>query len=190
VNKLTTSIALTVILAAAHSEPATAGNGLNRQQVRSIVKKEVANIPRIRGKKGPPGPRGPAGPAGRPGARGLNGAPGPAGPQGPAGIDGTPTLFAHVFSDGRVEEGTPGGITQEDVTRVDTVEDGVTSTKYCFTNLPPVFGGSVTIDGLDDGDRAVTPKLQVRTQDPSCSPMVVVTDGVQRQASSFYIVLF
>jgi hypothetical protein len=218
VNKLmgSASIALAAFLAVGQAEPATAG-GLSREQARSIVKKEVRKIPRIRGAKGPPGPRGPTGPrgpAGDPGPRGLAGPAGPtgpigpagpAGPAGPPGIDGAPTLFAHVFSDGSVEKGTPGGITQENVERVDTdVEeevdtdgDGIPDTvqtvkeiRYCFRGLPPLFGGNVTIDSAPI---VVVhfPYLQVNTENPDCSPMVFVISEVSGyEAASFYILLY
>jgi hypothetical protein len=63
---------------------------------------------------------GPAGPPGQSGAPGPAGPPGPPGPQGEPGLDGPQILFAHVFPDGSIREGTSGGITQENVRRVDT----------------------------------------------------------------------
>jgi hypothetical protein len=219
VNKLSigsVSIALAAILAVGQAETATAG-GLSREQARNIVKKEVRKIPRIRGAKGPPGPIGPAGPRGIPGdpgspgpagpagPTGPTGPAGPAGPAGPPGMDGAPTLFAHIFSDGSVEKGTPGGITQENVQRVDTdvqkeVDsdgDGIPDTvrtvresRYCFSGLPPLFGGNVTIDA-----GAVTPiyfpYLQVNTDNPDCSPVVIIADESNAyNTASFYILLY
>jgi hypothetical protein len=35
-------------------------------------------------------------------------------------MDGPTILYAHVFEDGTIEQGTPGGITQENVRRVST----------------------------------------------------------------------
>jgi hypothetical protein len=120
-------------------------------------------------------------------------------------MDGAPTLFAHVFSDGSVEQGTPGGITQENVQRVDTDvqkevdsdSDGipdtvitVTEISYCFSGLPPLFGGNVTIDA-----GAVTPisppYLQVNTENPACSPeVIVINEFAGYQPASFYILLY
>jgi hypothetical protein len=122
-------------------------------------------------------------------------------------MDGAPTLFAHVFSDGSVEQGTPGGITQENVRRVDTdvqkeVDtdgDGIPDTvitvresRYCFSGLPPLFGGNVTVDA-----GSITPIrfpfLQVNTEDPDCSPMVFMLDESSDSAfnpASFYILLY
>jgi hypothetical protein len=61
------------------------------------------------------------------------------------GKDGGPILSAHIFASGRVDHTTPGGITQENVRRVDLGDGGVV---YCFSGLPPVVGGQVTLDGL------------------------------------------
>jgi hypothetical protein len=121
----TVAITLVTVLAGTYTETASA-HGLSRAQARNIVKREVAKIPRVRGPQGrpgvsgPAGPRGPAGPPGQGGAPGPAGPPGPPGPQGEPGMDGPQILFAHVFQDGSIEQGTPGGITQENVRRVDT----------------------------------------------------------------------
>jgi hypothetical protein len=120
-------------------------------------------------------------------------------------MDGAPVLHAHVFSDGSVELGTPGGITQENVERIDTdVErevdtdgDGIPDTvttvresRYCFRGLPPLFGGNVTIDA-----GAVTPiyfpYLRVNADDPNCSPVVTIADEFHAfNTASFYILLY
>jgi hypothetical protein len=60
------SIALAAVLAVGHAEPVSA-KGLNRQQVRALIKKEIAKIPRLRG---------PRGEDGRPGLQGLQVQPG------------------------------------------------------------------------------------------------------------------
>jgi hypothetical protein len=159
----TVAITLATVLAGAYTETASA-HGLSRAQARNIVKREVAKIPRIRG---------------------------PQGPQGEPGLDGPQILFAHVLPDGSIREGTPGGITQENVRRVDTqVEeepfdsdgDGIpdtvttrTETRYCFSGLPPVFGGHVTISETPSFILPDTAYLIMDTGDPACSPMVHVS---------------
>jgi hypothetical protein len=55
------------------------------------------------------------------------------------GKDGAPILSAHIFSTGRVDPTTPGGITQENVRQVDTDGNVVV---YCFSGLPPLVGGA------------------------------------------------
>lgn len=167
----TVAITLATVLAGTYTETASA-HGLSRAQARNIIKQEVRKIPRIRGPQGPAGP------------------PGPPGPQGEPGLDGPAILYAHVFPDGSIREGTPGGITQENVRRVDTqVEepfdedgDGVpdtvntrTETKYCFSGLPPVFGGHVTISETPSFILPDTAYLIADTGDPACSPMVHVS---------------
>jgi hypothetical protein len=181
-NRLTTvAITLATVLTGTYTETASA-HGLSRAQARNIIKSEIAKIPRVRG---PKGPRGPAGPPGE----SVPGPPGPSGPQGEPGLDGAQILFAHVFPDGTIREGTPGGITQENVRRVDTqVEepfdsdgDGTpdtvttrTETTYCFSGLP-VFGGQVTISETPSFILPDTAYLIIDTGDPACSPMVHVS---------------
>jgi hypothetical protein len=177
----TVAITLAAVLTGAYTETASA-HGLSRAQARDLIKKEIAKIPRARG---PKGPRGPAGPPGESGAPGPAGPPGAPGPQGEPGLDGPQILFAHVFPDGTIREGTPGGITQENVRRVDeqveTDDDGdgvpdrvSTQTTYCFTDLP-VFGGHVTISETPSFILPDTAYLVMDTGDPACSPMVHVS---------------
>jgi hypothetical protein len=211
-NRLTTvAITLATVLTGTYTETASA-HGLSRAQARDIVKQEVRKMPRIRGPqgrpgvRGPEGPRGPAGPPGQGGAPGPAGPPGPPGPQGEPGLDGPQILFAHVFPDGSIREGTPGGITQENVRRVDTqVEepfdsdgDGTpdtvttrTETRYCFSDLPPTFGGQVTISETPSFILPDTAYLIIDTGDPACSPMVHVSgqNGVAVPAG-FNILLY
>jgi hypothetical protein len=90
-----TLAAMATALTVGGSSADAANNGLSKAQVRTIVKKEVAKVPRIKGDRGPAGATGPAGPAGPPGATG---------PAGPAGAGGMPFLFAHVSADGTVDD--------------------------------------------------------------------------------------
>jgi hypothetical protein len=212
----TVAITLATVLTGAYTETASA-HGLSRAQARNIVKREVAKIPRIRGPQGRPGPRGAAGPPGAAGPSGpagppgQNGVPGPAGPPGPpgppgaAGMGGAQMLFAHVFGDGTIEEGTPGGIFQENMRLVseEVVENGdangngtpgetVTDIKYCFSGLPSVSVGNVTVE-TGAITPIVFPYLQI-TEDPECPIAVRVLDGSSRSDArsfaNFYIVLY
>ena len=131
--------AMAMTLAAVQPAEAT-NNGVSEKRVRAIVKQEVSKIQRVRG---PAGPRGDAGPSG------------PSGPKrdpGPAGMDGFPSLFAHVKDDGAVNTDRSVGITQKNVFRDDiqVIDDRgrtLVSATYCFSGLPPVVGGQVTLDG-------------------------------------------
>jgi hypothetical protein len=174
----TTMAAMAAALVVA-SFPAPAHNGLSENQVRALIKKEVAKIPRVRG---------PAGPTGTPGQQGTTG---------PAGMDGFPSLSAHVFSDGTVDEARPGGITQENVRlEVREVPNDIgeleRSTTYCFIDLPPVVGGQVTIDGHAGPGGLASPSLDLDTLDPVC-PIRVFFNGRSQfaaQEAFFYILLY
>ena len=80
---------------------------------------------------------------------------------------------------------------------VNTDNDGVpdqlstfTEVKYCFSGLPPLFGGSVTIDG-GGVSPIFFPYLQVNTTDPECSPVVrIVSEFQETVSASFYILLY
>lgn len=140
-NTTTGSIlmAMSLLLAAFNAQAAAP---LSNKQIRALIKKEVAKIPRLSG------PAGPGGPAGPQGTLGPQGAPGPAGP---AGMDGAPFLFTHVTIDGggRVDE-LRGGITPENLSFENDQGDipGTTTDQFCFGGLPhPVSGGQVTLDG-------------------------------------------
>jgi hypothetical protein len=80
-----------------------------------------------------------------------------------------PFLFAHVSADGTVD-GLGGGITQANLDSIDIEpgeEEGITNEwEYCFTGLPPLSGGQVTIDGGKDAIAAIT----LETGNPDCSP--------------------
>lgn len=82
-----------------------------------------------------------------------------------------PFLFAHVSADGTVDD-LGGGITQANLDSIDIEpgeEEGITNEwEYCFTGLPPLSGGQVTIDGGKDAIAAIT----LETGNPDCSPLV------------------
>lgn len=209
------SAALAAVLAAGYSHPvdahgrSKAKQGLSKHQAVKLIRQQVSRLPRRPGPRGPAGPKGATGPAGQRGEQGLrgqkgdHGPQGPVGPAGPPGMDGQSLLFGHVYSDGSIEEGTTGGIFQENVRRVDTHipysdpeevpnHPGFTSVKYCFSDLPPVFGGVVSIDTPGDFPAvAHTPFISIATEDPSCSPAVVITNGgVAHASASFYVLLY
>lgn len=164
-------MAMVLILAAVNAQ--ATNNGLSEKQIRNLIKKEVAKIPR--------GPRGPAGPAG------------PEGAQGPAGKDGVPILSAHVFGTGRVDDSAPGGITQENVRRATEINlrDGRVAIVYCFSGLPPVVGGQVTLDGLLSFGAGLTPYIAI-TEDPDCNPEVTIagTSQTGNEAAGFFVLLY
>lgn len=164
-------MAMVLILASVHAQARE--GALSEKQVRALIKKEVAKIPR-----GPAGPRGP------------RGAPGP------AGADGMPAIFAHVLSDGTVEEGT-GGIAQENVRLEERqVPDDtgaiLTSASYCFIGLPPVVGGQVTIDGHEGPGGLISPSLQLNSFDTECPIRVFFNNRSEfaAPAAFFYILLY
>lgn len=177
-RKTTTVVAaaMAVALTAASLPSEATNNGLSEKQIRALIKKEVAKIPR--------GPRGPAGPTGA------------MGPEGPAGMDGFPSLLARVVY-GEVDASRSVGITQENV-RIEESEaqddQGMTvvSTTYCFIGLPPVMGGQVTTDGHEGSGALVSPKLQLNPFDPEC-PIRVWSQGRDQFVAvqdSFHILLY
>lgn len=178
--------AMATALTVASVPSAATNNGVSERRVRTIVKQEVAKIPR--------GPKGVAGPTGPKGTPGQNGA---AGPVGPAGMDGFPSLSAHVFADGTIDEERPGGISQENVRLVETqVPDNkgriLVSTTYCFIGLPPVQGGQVTIDGHAGPGGLASPSLDLDTLDPECPIRLFINGRSQfaAQPAFFYILLY
>lgn len=174
-----TLAAVTAALTIGAAPAAATGNVLSERQIRALIRQEVAKIPRIAGPRGPKGNTGPRGATG------------------PAGMDGIPSLFAHVFLTGIVDDRVQGGITQDNLRRVETpVGDGTLDIKYCFSGLPPVVGGQVTI--VDGGSRGLAlPRLDLETQDPECPIMVTIVDelGVDpdrlvRTQAEFHILLY
>ena len=133
-NKSQSTAAMMVVLYIAVIQPAEAGlSAKEAKQVRRIVNQEVARVLGATVPFGTPGPQGPQGPQG-PG--------GPQGPIGPAGDSHGPGfLFATVFHDGFVDEQASFRITSANV----RVEQGFNITRYCFSGLPPVSGGQVTL---------------------------------------------
>jgi hypothetical protein len=104
------------------------------------------------------------------------------------GKDGGPILSAHIFASGRVDHTTPGGITQENVRRVDLGDGGVV---YCFSGLPPVVGGQVTLDGLQSLGVGLTPHIALLLENPDCNPEVSIAGpNGQSQAFDFHVLLY
>jgi hypothetical protein len=101
------------------------------------------------------------------------------------GKDGRPILSAHIFSTGRVDDSTPGGITQENVRRVDMAPGAV----YCFSGLPPVVGGQVTLDGLQSSGVGLTPHITI-LPDPDCNPQVFIVGPNGFEAFDFHVLLY
>jgi hypothetical protein len=97
------------------------------------------------------------------------------------GKDGVPILSAHIFGTGRVDDTTPGGITQENVRRMDN------PVAYCFSGLPPVVGGQVTLDGVVSAPAGVTPYISMTTD---CNPEVLIAGPNGFQAADFYVLLY
>jgi hypothetical protein len=167
------------------SVPAQA-HGISKNQVRNIVREEVAKIPRVRGPKGNDGP---AGPIGKPGPSG------PVGATGPAGMDGMPFLFAHVSRDDTVQG---VGITQENIFSIELEaeesEAGVThSIEYCFGGLPPVSGGQVTPDRAFGSNGLFVASLLVSPENSECPVGVEITIGVGEPSNStpgFHLLLY
>ena len=104
--------------------------------------------------------------------------------------------FAHILPDGTVENGSAIGITQENVVRVDRVnEDQSTAVLYCFLGLlglPPAHGGQVTINTSLGTTFTLTPFLDVTTEDPeACSQTVVIKDlNDESVEASFFVFLY
>jgi hypothetical protein len=111
-------------------------------------------------------------------------------------MDGFPSLFAHVFLTGVVDDRRSVGITEENVR---LVEREVTDNKgrrliyfhYCLTGLPPLMGGQVTMDGGGAGP-GLTANLNLDTGDPECPIMVTLNqdDEPVLMAGAFYIQLY
>jgi hypothetical protein len=128
---------------------------------------------------------------------------------GPPGTDGSPQpLFAHVFSDGSIEQETAVGITQQNVRRVDVHQEerGESLIVYCLSGLPRrIFGGQVTLDAgdiVDAGDidpsiKLLMPVIQFNSSEvPDCKQRIIVWNGFDQgfsegnQAASFYLLLY
>ena len=104
-------------------------------------------------------------------------------------MDGVPILSAHVFSTGRVDTTTPGGITQENVRRVDRQFTQGVAVIYCFSGLPPVVGGQVTLDGLQLSGAGKTAYLTLEVQD--CNPEVtIVGKNNIPEAADFHVLMY
>lgn len=104
-------------------------------------------------------------------------------------------LFAEIRVDGTVSPHVPSnGITNDNVVMVNT---GPTETEpgdisYCFSGLPPISGGQITIsDTKENGENGqVVGYLALQTGDPDCSPRVhIVTEGGFTAAAGYHILL-
>ena len=181
----TTLAAMATAMAVGAATAHAANTGLSAKQVRAIVQKEVAKV-----RRGPAGPKGNAGPAGVQGMSGPQGPAGPTGPRGVAGVDGMPAMFAHVVDDGLIDEATAVGIVHNNV-RFDEEQ-----TWYCFSHLPLVTGGQVTLEGRGGfgvplKTKTLTPYITVFTGEPDCDTRVhFVGEGGNLEPASFYINLY
>jgi hypothetical protein len=101
------------------------------------------------------------------------------------GKDGRPILSAHIFSTGRVGVES-SGITQENVRRVDVGDNLVL---YCFSGLPPVVGGQVTLDGLQSSGAGLTPHIAF-LEAPDCKIEVSIVGPNGSLAYDFYVLLY
>lgn len=106
------------------------------------------------------------------------------------GKDGRPILSAHIFASGRVGVES-SGITQENVRRVDLAGGGVV---YCFSGLPPVVGGQVTLDGLQSIGVGLTPHIAL-LEAPDCKTEVSIAgpagpNGAFSHAFDFHVLLY
>ena len=162
-----------------------ANKGLSAKQVKAIVKAEVAKIRQVTGPRGPAGAQGVPGPAGPAGVTG---------PAGVAGVDGLQFLFAHV-SRGGVVDSPGGGITQANLDQIDVdAELEPVRTIYwdfCFTGLPPLVGGQVTLDGILGGTGVASASLNLGTGNPDCTPLVTVSMSVDSDSPpGFHLLLY
>ncbi|MCA1604480.1 MAG: hypothetical protein LC775_03140 [Acidobacteria bacterium] len=99
---------------------------LSKKTVRKIANQEIAKrTPALIGATGPRGPQGPTGAAG---------------PAGPAAVQ----RYVHVFADGTVDASRSVGVTQANLVLDSPVVPVPFST--CFTGLPLVKGGQVSVD--------------------------------------------
>jgi hypothetical protein len=106
---------------------------------------------------------------------------------------GLSVRFTHVFPDGTIDKESSVGITQENVVRVERVNDDQSTTiLYCFVGLPPAHGGQVTINTAQGSTFSLTPFLDVTTEDPeACSQTVVIMDlDDETVESSFFLLLY
>jgi hypothetical protein len=171
----TTTVAMAVMamgVTVASVPPAAAtNNGVSEKTVRAIVKKEIAKISRVRG------PRGPAGPAGPPGPPGMD------------GVQGRTMWFAHIFSNGEVDQGGRG-ISQENVLVGEIVDPEVGPDKlhrqYCLVGLPPPLGGQVSGD-LDPGDFDANDEHLWLTEDGAC--VVIDSPPDSPRFTGFHVLL-
>lgn len=196
--------AATALIVAISILPTAADAALTVQQVRRIVKQELAKRPPQPGPAGATGPAGtpggPPGPAGPPGPQGPNGPAGPAGPPGPQGpvgstgpASGTEQIVAHVLFNGDVDQSRARGIAPKNVARVDVSDDdGGQVTFYCLFGLSPnIIGGQVTVDAVARISTRITAYLDLDVNDAACQYIVQLNDINGRIVpGGFYVVLY
>jgi len=192
-TKMAVAIATALGTVASVSADATAALSKNEvKQVRKIAKQEIIRVQGATGLTGPSGPPGMGGAAGPGGPPGMDGPPGPQGNPGPGAMN---VLFAHVFRDGEtvvVDEDQSSGITQENVRFEEflTAAGAEPVSSYCFSDLPPVRGGQVT---LGTGDSYFGPQvfLLVGTGTGDCRVRVIVNQSqFFADPHDFYLLLY
>jgi hypothetical protein len=196
--KLTTNIAATISLSLLLPAAGATEKNVTRGEIRAIVKDEARKI------RGRPGPQGDPGLQGQPGAQGDRGqGPGARGPEGPAGLsgppgspgaDGSPRLFyVHVFPDGKIDEATARGITQDNVKAFPSIHDDNIVARYCVNGLPETFGGQVTLESAENTPVRIMPIFRVNMNDLECQNLVVFGNGLaisERQGAEFHLTLY
>ena len=160
---------------------------LSKKTVRKIANQEITKrAPELRGATGPRGRRGRTGargPLGQIGAQGPQGLAGATGPAGPAAVQ----RYVHVFSDGTVDAARSVGVTQANVVLDSPVVAAPFS--FCFTGLPLVKGGQVSVDY---NDAPVNGTAQFGfANDVGCESFVVVFDNAGNAVSGgFFLSLY
>lgn len=203
VKHIVAMTALSLVLPSASAD-------VTRKEIERIVRSDAARVkpkPGPRGERGPKGVqglKGTQGPVGLVGHRGLSGdggLTGASGPAGPPGLNGQHEfLFAHIFNDGTVEEGTARGITQANVRREDNLLDeerGDIRVVYCLSGLPGrrMLGGQIVIEQVSNhGTRAPLTTmlgLHVNSGIPNCPINIVMFDSSEQgNIGSFYLTLY
>lgn len=164
---MTTSAIKGILVSAALALASNPAMALSKKGVKKIANQEITKrAAELRNQIGPEGPQGPQG------------------PQGPVGSKGSPAieLYAHVLADGSVVPAHSFGITQANV-----VLEG--ANRYCFTGLPYVNVGQVTVDYFQTSNNQ-TAKFS-RRADPECEIFVQIFDGNGRTTTGgFFLMLY
>jgi hypothetical protein len=105
------------------------------------------------------------------------------------GVQGTTMRFAHIFSNGEVDQGGRG-ISQENVLVGEIVDPEVGPDKlrrqYCLVGLPPPLGGQVS-GGLDPGDFDANDEHLWLTEDGAC--VVIDSPPDSPRFTGFHVLL-